>query len=102
MPHVLPNFLSVVVAGSAPALLVFLYWALLTPTVTAAVLGYCNPFYTVSFTVHAGIACLVLCLHARIACLAFLACDWLLLIGVYPKVSVISLALIGDYLWSVP
>ena len=42
--------------------------------------------YSVSFTIHAGIACLaswpmighqVLQLHAGIACLAFLACDWL-------------------------
>ena len=81
MPHALPNFLSVVVAGSASALLVFLYWALLTPTATATVLGSGSPFYTVSFAMHAGMACLVSCLHAGIVCLAFLACDWLLLIG---------------------
>ena len=47
---------------------------------------------------HAGLACLVLHLHAGIGSLAFLACDWLLLIGVYPRVSVVTLAMIGDYL----
>ena len=47
---------------------------------------------------HAGIACLVLHLHAGIACMAFLVCDWLLLIGAYARVSVVSLAVIGGYL----
>ena len=47
---------------------------------------------------HPGIACLASHLHAGIACLAFLACDWLLLNGAYPSVSVVSLAMIGDYL----
>ena len=51
-----------------------------------------------SFAMHAGIACLVSHLHAGIVCLAFLACDWLLLIGAYPRMSVVSLAMIGGYL----
>ena len=37
-------------------------------------------------------------MHAGIVCLAFLACDWLLPIGVYPRVSVVNLAMIGGYL----
>ena len=61
----------------------------------SAVPGSCNPFYTMSFAVHAGIACLVSHVHAGIACLAFLGCNWLLLIGAYPRVSVVSLAIIG-------
>ena len=51
-----------------------------------------------TFVMHAGIAYLVLHLHAGIICMAFLACDWVLLIGAYPGVSVVSLAMIGDYL----
>ena len=47
---------------------------------------------------HAGIACLVLHLHAGIVCLALVACDWLLLTGAYPRVTVVSLAMIGGYL----
>ena len=47
---------------------------------------------------HAGILCLVLHLHAGIVCLAFLAFDWLLLIDAYPRVSVVSLAMIDGYL----
>ena len=47
---------------------------------------------------HARIACLVSHLHAGIVCLASLACDWLLLIGAYPRVSIASLAVIGGYL----
>ena len=49
-------------------------------------------------TLHAGVACLVLHLHAGIAGLAFLACDLLLLIDAYPRVSGVSLAMIGGYL----
>ena len=37
-------------------------------------------------------------LGAGIAFLAFLPCDWLLLIGAYPRASVVSLAMIGGYL----
>ena len=47
---------------------------------------------------HAGIACLVSHFYAGIACLAFLAYDLLCLIGAYPSVSVVSLAVIGKYL----
>ena len=74
----------------------------------SVVLGSCSCFYTVSFAMHAGIAfcilhagiaCLVSRLHAGTACLALLACDWLLLISTYPRVSVVSLAMIGGY-WS--
>ena len=50
-------------------------------------LGSSSPLYTVSFVVHAGIACLV-----------SLAYDWLLLIGAYSKVPIVSLAMIGCYL----
>ena len=101
---------SVVVAGPAPALLDFMYWALLTPMVTMLFWALAAPFIQYLLlcmlgklvcTLHAGIACLVSHLHAEIACLSFLACDWLLLIGAYPLVSVVSLALIGGYLWSV-
>ena len=49
-----------------------------------------------TFALHAGIACP--CMHAGIVFLAFLACDWLLLIGAYSRVSVVSLAMIGGYL----
>ena len=45
---------------------------------------------------HAGIPFWTL--HAGIAYLDLLACDWLLLIGPYPRVSVVSLAMIGGYL----
>ena len=64
----------------------------------SAILDFCSPFYTMTFAMHAGIACLVLCLYAGIVCLAFLVCDWLFLIGAYPRVSVVSLAVIGSYL----
>ena len=37
-------------------------------------------------------------LHAGIVCLAFLAWDWLFLIGANSRVPVISLAMIGGYL----
>ena len=37
-------------------------------------------------------------LHAGIVCLAFLVCDWLFLIGAYPRVSAVSLAVSGSYL----
>ena len=47
---------------------------------------------------HAGIACLVLHLHAGTACLASLACALLFLIGAYPRVYVLSLAMTGGYL----
>ena len=47
---------------------------------------------------HAEIACMALCLHAGIACLVFPASDWLLLIGAYSTMSVVSLAMIGGYL----
>ena len=68
----------------------------------SAVVGFCSPLYTMTFAMHVGIACLcyaclVSHLHAGIACLAFLACDWLFLIGSYPRVSVVSLAMIGGY-----
>ena len=49
------------------------------------------------YTFHARIACLVSLLHAGIVCLAFMACDWLFLIGAYPGVSVVSLAMISCY-----
>ena len=51
---------------------------------------------------HARIPCLVVHLHAGIACLAFLACHWLFLIGAYPSVSVVNLVLIGRYLQFIP
>ena len=60
-----------------------------------------------TFAMHAGKACLHfacsdslsgLHLHTGIVGLAFLACNWLLLIGVYPRVSVVSLAMIVGYL----
>ena len=49
---------SVLVTGSAPALLSFLHWALLTPTTVPPFWSPAAPFYTVSFAMHAGIACL--------------------------------------------
>ena len=73
----------------------------------SAGLGSCSPLYTMTFAIHDGIPCLCfacqdsvssLQLHAGIVCLAFLACDWLFLIGAYPRVSAVSLAMIGDYL----
>ena len=69
--------------------------------------GTLQPLYTMTSTIHVGIAfciflariaCLVSHLHAGIVCLAFLACDWLFLIGAYPRVSVVSLVMIGGYL----
>ena len=99
MPHALPSFLKCCSIGSADLVLgssdshhfshCFCY---------SAVLGSYSPFYTMTSAMHAGIACLVSCFHAGIAFLAFLACDWLLLIGAYQMVSVVSLAMIGGYL----
>ena len=109
MPYALPSFLKCCTVGSVDLLVMgfsdshsysccFCY---------SAVLGSCSPFYTMTFAMHAGIACLHyacwdslsgLHLHAGIACLAFLACDWLLLIGAYPRVSVVSMTMIGGYL----
>ena len=43
-------------------------------------------------------ACLISHLHAGLACLVSLACDWLLLIGAYSRVPIVSLAMIGCYL----
>ena len=63
----------------------------------SVVLGSCSPLYAMTFAMHAEIACLILPLHAGIVCLAFLACDWLFLIGAYQRVSVLSLAMIGGY-----
>ena len=60
-----------------------------------------------TFAMHSGIACVDFAcwdsmssfdLHAGIACSAFLACDLLFLIGAYPRVSVVSLAMIDCYL----
>ena len=90
-----------------------MYRALQTPiailTVSSILLLWvlAAPFIQMSFAMHAGIAfcalhagiaCLILHLHAGIVHLAFLASHWLLLIGVYPRVSVLSLAMIGGYL----
>ena len=57
---------SVVVAGSAPALLIFLCWALLTPTAIPAVSAIllfwalAATFIQCHFAMHAGMACLYL------------------------------------------
>ena len=60
MPYALPNVLKCCSVGSADLLLL----SLLTPTAIFAlsaiptVLGSCSPFYTMTFVMYPGIACL--------------------------------------------
>ena len=76
-----------------------------------ALVSFCSPLYTKTLVMHVGIACLcyvyqdsilILHFHAEIVSLTFLACDWLFLIGVYPRLSVVSLHMIGGHLLFVP
>ena len=69
------DFWSVVFVGFAPALLVFLYWAILIPTATLLFWALAAPFIAVSFAMHADIACLHFACWDSLSGFALACCD---------------------------
>ena len=98
MPYTLPSFMMCCSVGSADPTAIY---------AIPAVLGSCNPFLYNAFCYACWDSLSALCMldslsGFTLACWdtmsGFLAYDWLLLTGVYPRVSVVSLAVIDGYL----